>query len=204
MRYLGWLFVVVGANVVATSAQTDCRNTGERYKVYDAVLSHMFAGNKVTFDTQARIEQLIIRDTTTTESTRFIMSSEQVKIRLRDLPDELIKDYESRHDKSTALSRCFDIKLKYSLISSSDFSNVFSQGDDTNHRDEEWTKFYQKFPMSGGYVSLSNAGFDKTMTHALVYMVHWCGFVCGTGHYIYLQKSDSGWTVKLAPMMWIS
>jgi len=206
MRYTACALLLFIAAVIPVSAQGDCRGGSESYRVYDAVLARMFAGNKVTFDTQSPIDQLIIRDRTTSEIAWGPGREHwpQVKIRLRDLSDELISDYESKLAKPIELTRCFEISLKYALLSGSEFNTIFSRPHGINQEREEWDKFYQKFPKSGGYVSLSNVGFDKSITQALVYMVHWCGELCGTGHYVKLSKSDGKWTVTAVGMMWIS
>jgi hypothetical protein len=42
------------------------------------------------------------------------------------------------------------------------------------------------------------------MNQALVYIEHGCGGLCGTGHYVLLEKGVDGWKVIKRSMVWIS
>ena len=67
-----------------------------------------------------------------------------------------------------------------------------------------WEKFYKRFPDSGGIVGVSRVGFNLETNQALVYVEHGCGDLCGTGHYMLLDKGESGWKVAKRYMSWIS
>lgn len=191
---------MIVSHVVAQSAN-------EEYRVYDEVVKSMFSGDKVTFDTQAKIKQIVIRDQTATE---FAFSDKkenwgQVKTQLGNkISDELIANYEAVHDRPTLLTRSFELNLKYSLFSKKDYDAIFDPVADSEKDRDRWMSFYEKYPDSGGYIMLSNVGFNKAKDQALVYFVHWCGGLCGTGHYIVLTKSDKGWEMLGKTMIWIS
>ena len=188
-------------------AQTEsAKRQNENYLVYDAVIRRMFAGDKVTFDTQSKIKEVIIRQETTTDYAVAEKKEDwpEVKRRLPTLSDETIADFEANHKLSTALKRSFDLSLKYSLFSKHDFDIIFDAGSNIDRMADNWAKFYQKFLDSGGYVQLSNVGLNKSRDQALVFVVHWCGVVCGTGHYIVLNKKDQVWNVEQIGMIWVS
>jgi len=196
--FTGILFLAV--HVSAQSA-TYADTTNEEYRVYDAMIKTMFAGDKVTFDTQAKVRQLIIRERT---KTQYAFSDKgenwtQVKYRLPKLTDELIADYETKVKTERKLKRSFDIALQYTYMSAKEHAEFFLP-----RTKDGWPEFYKKYPDSGGYISFSNVGFNKARDQALVYFVHWCGSLCGTGHYVILTKAKNGWQVDTIGMVWIS
>ena len=189
------------------SAQT-ASTTGndETYRVYNAVFRTMYAGDKVTFDLHSTVKQLVIRTETTIEYATAEKKENwpQVKIRLPNLSDETIANYETSLKPSSTLKRSFDLSLKYSLVPKRDFDLIFDAGSHYDRMANNWTKFYERFPDSGGHIQISNVGFSKCRDQALVYFIHWCGTLCGTGHYILLNKKDKVWNVEAIAMIWIS
>ena len=71
-----------------------------------------------------------------------------------------------------------------------------------------WTRFYDRYPDSGGYMEVSAVGFDSSKTRALVYVAHHCGGLCGGGTHHLLQKVDGRWQPALlkdvTQCMWVS
>jgi hypothetical protein len=67
-----------------------------------------------------------------------------------------------------------------------------------------WGEFYKRYPDSGGFISVSRPGFNKEMDQALIFIEHRCGDLCGTGHYILLEKSGDTWKVIQQNLVWIS
>ena len=172
----------------------------EIYRVYDAVIAEMFKGGNVTFDTQAVVKMYVINDTTTTSfaSDENKENWDQVKIRLPKLSDDLIKVFESRLKSPTRLERRFNLGLSYVLVDHREFERVWDKSPDW------WSEFYKKYPDSGGVVTFSNVAFSKDGDQALVYFFHWCRQLCGTGHYLLLNKNEKTWTVVNKGEMWIS
>jgi len=204
---LTWLILAFSLyTTVYPQTKVLSRPGDEDYRVYDAVLAKMFAGDKVTFDTQSRVKQLIIRETTTIDfaTSQDHENWEQVKNRQIPLSDELIRNFEKALKSRLRLDRSFRGKLPYILVSDREFTSIFVQSPDLNHMQDEWDRFYKRFPESGGYVVLSNVGYNSSRNEALVYFVHWCGTVCGTGTYIWLKKIDAAWSVQKIARMWIS
>ena len=186
-------------------AQTAAESSDE-YSVYNAVIAHMFAGDKVTFDTQSKVKRVVIRDRTTTDYAWSEKGENwsQVKIRLPKLADDTITNYEANLKTSTELKPAFSFGLTYSIFSKKDYDTVFDAQGDFDRTSKNWESFYKKFPESGGHISFSNIGLNKSGNQALVYFVHWCGSLCGTGHYVLLMKNDNKWLVDSIGLMWIS
>jgi hypothetical protein len=90
------------------------------------------------------------------------------------------------------------------FLSKNEFVKIFESPPEGNSEPEYWKRYYGKYPDSGGYIQLSNVGFNKARDQGLLYFVHWCSSACGTGQYILLRKSDTGWKVDRAAGVWIS
>ena len=197
--------MLILAAIVALSLNLRAQHTVD-YKVYDAVIGHMFRDGITQFDMQTKVSQIVIRDRTHSEYAYGPQREnwEQVKIRLRSLTDETIAAYENARRSESKLERKFDILLKYSLISDTQLYHVFPNKNRYEKSQEQWTAFYKLYPDSAGYNSLSKVGYDKSGRQALVYFVNWCGSLCGTGSYVLLEKGNKGWVVKESAGMWIS
>ena len=67
-------------------------------------------------------------------------------------------------------------------------SRIFSGGDG-------WTSFHSEFPDAHGYLELSRAVLSRDGKHALMYSAFHCGWLCGLGTLIHLEKTPTGWRV---------
>lgn len=179
--------------------------SSDDYKVYEAVIRHMFRDGITQFDMNAKIDKIVIRDRTFSEYAWNPDKENwtQVRIRLKSLSDETVDSYETARKTERPLETKLDIPFKYFLISEKQLKAVFP---DRNYDGSMgyWNEFYKLYPNSGGYNSFSRVGYDKAGRNALVYFVNWCGSLCGTGTYVLVEKSGSGWVVKETAGMWIS
>lgn len=199
MKKLSILLVILLSLVVRSFGQDS-----EDYKVYDAVVRHMFRDGVTRFDMNAKVEQIVLRERTHSSYAWGTKKEnwEQVKFRLPNLTDETIADYEAIRTSESSLEPKFDTKFKYVFVSDKKLEEIFK---DKNERaNDPWADFYKNYPGSAGYNSFSRVGYDKAKRNALVYFVNWCGSLCGTGSYVHLQKGENGWAVKNAGGMWIS
>lgn len=68
-----------------------------------------------------------------------------------------------------------------------------------------WDDFYRTFPGSRGLLEFTAPAFSPDGSHALIYVSHSCGGLCGTGFLIYLSRgSDGHWQMTKRSMLWIS
>jgi hypothetical protein len=180
--------------------------TRDDYQVYDAVIRHMFHDGVTRFDMNAKIDKIVIRDRTYSKYAHGPEKENwnQVKIRLRSLTDETIEAYEKARKDDRDLKIKLDIPFKYFLLSDKQLHAVFRDPNDYDKSMEYWYEFYKLYPTSGGYNSFSRVGYDKADRFALVYFVNWCGPLCGTGTYVLVENSETGWVVKETAGMWIS
>jgi hypothetical protein len=84
------------------------------------------------------------------------------------------------------------------MVSASQIDAIFSS-------DGWWEEFYRTFPGSRGFVAFTDPVFSADRTHALVYVSHSCGGLCGTGWLVYLLRATDGhWRIASRRMLWIS
>jgi hypothetical protein len=85
----------------------------------------------------------------------------------------------------------------YKLAEHDKVNKIFKKGG--------WKEFYKQYPNAAGYWDFSHPGYNKAGTEAVLYVGHYCGGLCGTGHLFFLTKDDDGqWRVKNRLMLWIS
>lgn len=58
-----------------------------------------------------------------------------------------------------------------------------------------WVGFADKYPRAWGFTVLSQVGFNRTKTQALLYIRHQCGGGCGSAETVFLRKESGGWKV---------
>jgi hypothetical protein len=175
--------------------------SNEEYAIYSIVIGDMFAGSKVTFDTQSRIKVLVIKDHTVNDVLAFVVERDDwkyVKQRFPSLSQDALSDFVAKNKSAHQLKDAFKIDLNHTLVKKDEFDQIFKGGVNG------WEEFYKRFPDSGGYIGISRAGLNPAMSQALIYVEHGCGGLCGTGHYLLLEKSDGIWKVTRKFRAWIS
>jgi len=70
--------------------------------------------------------------------------------------------------------------------------------------DEAWKKFYESFPGTTGWTSVSLPGYSPDGEIAIVYMAHYCGTLCGGGTYVYLRRIGGKWKMLVDFPGWVS
>lgn len=191
---------VLGLVLVSAATTITIGQSIEDYKVYDAVVQHMFRDGITRFDMNAKIEMIVIREQTVSGKDNW----EQLKNRIPALTDETIAGYETARKSEQKLQAKLDIPFKYQLITEAQLDEIFPKKKEYDRLGEYWNNFRRLYPNSAGYNSFSRVGYSKSGREALVYFVNWCGELCGTGTYLLVVKGDKGWKVKGGGQMWIS
>ena len=192
--------VVLLAYVILPRTASRVNASAEEYAVYSAVIANMFDGERVTFDTGAKIKLLVIQDVTATDPTTRDDSRQDDQYFRRmfsTLTEGVAKDYRAKNNKPVRLVDSFGFIVKHVLVDKQEVDKIFIGGG-------SWEEFYKRYPDSGGFIILSRVGFNAAMNQALVYIQHGCGGLCGTGHYVLLEKSVDRWRVVNRNMVWIS
>jgi hypothetical protein len=172
------------------------------WDVYRAAMARLFAGGRVTFDTGAEVKLIVILDQTSGDplyAGRLDGDAEYLRQQLPALSASTIDDYKSKNQKSHRLRGELKHEIPSALVRDAEITRLFE-------RDLRggWQEFYRRYPESGGYVQLSRVGYSTDRTQALLFVRHGCADVCGSGHYILLQRGLDGWSTLAATRAWIS
>src|SRR5262249_18405722 len=87
----------------------------DEYAVYTAVIHEMFAGNRVTFDSQANVKLLVIRDHTACERFSLGEGDEIQRYLWEAFPSasqETVDSYIEKNKEKQLLKDSFDLKMK--------------------------------------------------------------------------------------------
>ena len=203
-----FMTAVISALLASQVVQVQSQQAGdhsnipaEEYAIYAAVIGDMFPGDKGASDSQPKVKLLVIEDGTVNNNFAAVVGQNEGKIvkqEFSSISQETVDDYVAKNAKSHQLTKSFDLKLKYTLISKEKIEQIFKSGLD------RWGEFYRQFPDSGGLIALSRAGLDSGGNQAIVYISHSCGGLCGTGHYMLLVKNGQRWKVQKKFMAWVS
>ncbi|HEU0178479.1 MAG TPA: hypothetical protein VFV58_29805 [Blastocatellia bacterium] len=98
MKYL--IAALISALLLTSVCRTQSRQAGDRsnisaeeYAVYAAVIGDMFAGDKVTFDTQAKVKILVIQDRTVSNIIAENEGERLKQVGFASISQETIDDY---------------------------------------------------------------------------------------------------------------
>ena len=104
----------------------------------------------------------------------------------------VVEDFKAENSVPRAMLPGYDIGIPYDVISRERFRQIMDQSG--------WPGFYQQFPQSGGFSSVSAVGFDAANERAMVYMGQSCGPLCARRQFYLLEKVNGSWRdAKLLP-----
>jgi len=172
--------------------------SAEEYAVLSTAIADMFDGERVT---RAKILRLAIQDVPETEvrtTDKLDNDARYFGELFPTLAEGVAMDYRIRNKDPLRFKDLFDLNMKYVLVSKQEIEKIFKEGGGW------WDEFYKRYPDSGGLIALSRPGFNPAMNQAIVYISHNCNALCGTGHYVLLEKSADRWKVVEQKMVWIS
>jgi len=115
------------------------------------------------------------------------------------LSPETIQNFLERSCTPGLLSESFRTDLPRTFIPE---EKVHFAGE-PNQKDESQS-IERLFPGAGGVISFSHAGFDSTLSEAIVTSDFVCGMLCGSGHRYILRKRSGRWKVVNALLLWVS
>lgn len=102
--------------------------------------------------------------------------------------NEAFDEYRELQKRTWLLQRRFQIDRPYELVRSDAIRQFFSELGPAG-----WKDFNQRYPNSGGFITVSPVGFNKAKTLAVVYTGSSCGGLCGRWTFHLLEKSKGGW-----------
>ena len=105
--------------------------------------------------------------------------------------DETLRDYLARNRVSQRLPHLPGLGARQVLLDADEYASMFGpRGADG------WTVFYERFPNSSGYLSLSAVGFSHGHDEAFVHARRSFGEKRGEGGFFVLRKTTRGWEIE--------
>ena len=92
---------------------------------------------------------------------------------------------------------CFTLQAPDKLVNHGKLEDMFKKGGGG------WDKFYRIYPNAAGFWDFYTPATTTPRTEAVLYVGHYCGGLCGTGH-LFVAKENGQWKVKNRLMLWIS
>lgn len=111
---------------------------------------------------------------------------------------ETLEDYAAHMNQTRGITELPNLGVPYTLIHQRELEHIFRRNNDG------WAEFYKRYPGSSGTVDFSNVGFDRVRKQAFVYVAHGCGWLCGSGDYVLLEKRNGMWTIISETGLWVS
>jgi len=117
------------------------------------------------------------------------------------LPSIPLEPYETLNDSSFIWGRLFAVQPN--LISREELSCYFGKNFESHEDlDNSWNNYYDNFKDSRGYLKLGRPLIIGD--EAFIEYAHFCGSLCGYGHFAILRKMNGKWVVKKTILTWIS
>ncbi len=162
-------------------------------------------------DTVRNSKRLVVREVASIKEIRFTNNHEQFAAKLRkEAQDrdpalkEAVEDFLKKNQSDTKLVLPTNALKKVELVSDSVIEEIFSNR--PNGTTNGWTLFYQRFPDSGGLITLSRVGMDSKGKVAIVYLGRHELPLSGEGHIRILKREGNKWVLYYEPIGpgWVS
>lgn len=114
-------------------------------------------------------------------------------------PAETLSNWRMRNQQIHSIDHPLDLKVSYQMIDRVKREKLFM----AEQPALGWDRFFATYSGAPGLIRLSKVGFDASLEHALVYIEHHCGSVCGSGRLAYLNFADKRWQVRGAQLIWM-
>ncbi len=109
-----------------------------------------------------------------------------------------LKSFKLNDTKPRSLQNVLGNSPGIIFLSNTESANIFRKGVDG------WDAYYKKYPKSGGILSLSDVGFDRDQTQAVIDVSYNCGWLCGEGGLLVLKKKEGRWYIFKQIGGWVS
>lgn len=160
--------------------------SGPEYDVYSVVVNSMFLSENQKL-------AVLLDSTVTYELTQN--SVEYYKEHLVHLDNFIINDFNNNNKKRQKLSTIPGLNAINIFVSDKELDDIFRNG--------SWPEFYNRFPNSNGFVSLSSVGFSQKKDTAILYVFSIQGSFNAAAYIILLQKTNV-WKVVKSLIIWIT
>jgi hypothetical protein len=173
----GFALSLLALMTVAQPGGSPIRDS-EAYAIYNGIMSSTWLALDITE------KVLLIQDVA--EPTRVGPCELPIE-RMTDAWREAVAAHTKASANPGVWQENFTIKTPYRIVAKSELWGFFGPT-----VMDGWTPFFVKYPDARGFIELSPVGFD-TRTHAVIYVSHHCGGLCGGGGYGFLEKENGVW-----------
>ena len=149
------------------------------------------------------LELFVVRTTRVDLSIGALADArDEVSAHLPDVPANAVADLYGRSPEELTIRGFQALATPTRLVTPERLAEIHEL--DERIGEWDWPAFYHEFPDSRGYWAFSPVGYDATGSEALVYVVHACGALCASGHWVHLKREARGWSVAKKSLDWIS
>jgi hypothetical protein len=195
------LFTVTAlSQTAAQKSSAKCRLSDEDYSVFTAVLKGGLATRMDPKKSWPGKEIFVVNLTEKIDENHRDDWSAGSKS--KPVPSEETRsDYEARSKYRCRLKPGWGDPHLYKPLASEEMPRYVNRGG--KHIDG-WQEFYRSHPKAAGVWKFSRPGYNSARNQALLYVIHDCGMLCGTGQMYLLEKEHGRWKVKNRLLLWIS
>ena len=178
MIALGAVWAALGAVPLNAKSDAVTISDPEAYAVYASLLpDHWLIAH-------GHAKSLVFQRETSTRST-----CDPIGETANEVWRPVVEAFQSANAETRAVRAGEHLGVPYVVIPTREIRAIFEYSDTA----WVWIDFLARFPGSRGYIEVSAVGFDEHKNRAMVYLAHYCGFLCGGGGYYYLEKSEGRW-----------
>jgi hypothetical protein len=138
-----------------------------------------------------KIKDVVIRDST---GVFEIPETAYLSCRSKLLNDETVENFIAVNASPAVLVDRFKVDLNIILIKQASLDSLFTSG--KLYKRDGWIRFYIKYPITSGYITLSKVGYNKNRTQALVSFGNQSDWQAGYKVYIVYELGNSVWIEK--------
>lgn len=167
------------------------------YAVYRALIEEMYVHDGVKL--------IVMVDRTVFDSTPIVNGIFHQATSFSVLP-ETVASIQNQNQQSQAIEcKKLELSVPCTILAQRAFRELFDADDEQPHTFEDnWDRFYEKYPGSQGIMQLSRVGFDTKGSQVLTHVGNQSRALAGAGYYVLLVRKDDTWVIHSKLRTWQS
>lgn len=164
----------------------------DEYLIYSTVIDEWYSSDES--------KEVSIRDHTSIYQIGRPIEVEldYIKQQMLILEDEIINDFKAKNLRSYSLESFINQRAEYTIITQKEIDYIFDHN-------PHWDSYYNRYPKSGGILTLSRVGFNRQRTQALLHAANQWNRSTGAGVYLLVVKQkDGSWKIENQQRIWHS
>lgn len=121
-----------------------------------------------------------------------------LRTKLPALSKEALINFNDINKTTNKLEDRFKLTINYAIFQNIEYKKNFF------NPKKGWDYFYKRYPQASGIMKFSSIGYNKDKNQAIVYYSFTCDVECGSGSFILLTRSTSGWQINSQLQVWRS